>query len=121
MKREVPLSGDEILEGDFFLFDYIGHNEDMYLRQYTSMTEIEEQITNGGGITNPFTTYQVVIVNGEVKEYEIYFTNKNDGIEYKFVKDLHDALPEYQSIGSTSRKQVRREYEITDVKIVWIE
>ncbi|MED5016780.1 hypothetical protein P9847_05620 [Paenibacillus chibensis] len=120
-KREVPLSGDEIVNGDFFVFEYIGHNGDMFLRQYNSLIDIEEQITSGSGITNPFTTYQVAIVNGGVKEYEIYFTDKTDGIEYKFIKDLHDALPEFQSIFSKSRKPKRREYEITDVRIVWID
>lgn len=120
-KRETPLTGDEIVVGDFLLFDYTGHSEDMYLRQYRSLSEIEEQITNCAGITNLFTTYQVAIINGRVQEYDVYFTEKNDGQEYKFIKGLHDELPEHQSLFSKPKKPKKRKYEITKVRIVWRE
>lgn len=28
----------------------------------------------------------------------IYFINEYDGLKYKFIKDVHDALPEYQIV-----------------------
>ncbi|NEZ41960.1 hypothetical protein [Paenibacillus alvei] len=118
-KRDVPLSGEEMVAGDYLLFDYVGHNEDMFLTQFKSLHELEAEMTNSGGITNPFTTYQIAIIHGVVKRYDIYFTNKLDGKEYKFIKDLHDALPEYRSLFSESNEPETREYEITNVRIVW--
>jgi hypothetical protein len=118
-KRETPLSGDEIVIGEYLLFEYTGHNEDMYLKQLNSLSEIEEEITSGGGITNTFTTYQIPFINGVVWDYDIYFINDKDGIEYKFIKDVHDDLPEYKSIFSKANKPSERIYKITNVKIVW--
>ncbi|UNK20281.1 hypothetical protein MNQ98_09830 [Paenibacillus sp. N3/727] len=118
-KRDIPMMGNEIVTGEYLLFDYTGHNEDMFLRQLNSLNEIEDEITNGGGITNPFTTFQIAIINGMVRDYEIYFTNKLDSKEYKFIKDIHDALPEFKSIFDKSSVEQEREYDITNARIVW--
>ncbi|BBH19245.1 hypothetical protein Back11_05900 [Paenibacillus baekrokdamisoli] len=109
--RENPLTGQEIITGDYLIFDYIGHNGDMFIKQFNSIDELEEEITGSGGITNTFTTYQIAIVMGKVRHYNITFTNGNDGQEYNFVKDVHDALPEYNY----------EEEIITNVKIHWLD
>lgn len=90
--REVPLSGEELIYGDFILFDYCGHNGDMYIEEFDSIEQLEKSIKDDGGFTNLFTTYQVAIIKGEVKDYNLYFTNGSDGEEYKFIKGEHDLL-----------------------------
>ncbi len=118
-KRETPLNGNELVTGDYLIFKYIGHNEDMFLIQYKSLEEIEENITNGAGITNIFTAYQVAIVNGRVRRYDIYFINEYDGLKYKFIKDVHDALPKYQSVFDKASVSSKPQYEITNISIEW--
>lgn len=114
-EREKSLSGEELIYGDFILFDYCGHSEDMYIKEFDSLEQLEKAIKDDGGLTNPFTTYQVAIIKGQVKDYNLYFTNKNDGKEYKFVKDYHDLLErdaEHRGIPY---------FKITNVRLEWVE
>lgn len=109
-EREVTNTGEEVVVGSYLLFDYIEHTEDMYIEQYQSLSALEKAITSSSGVINPFTTYQVAIVNGEVATYEIYFTNKKDGRDYKFNKHIHGTLP---------KSRDERKYEITNVRLAW--
>lgn len=119
--REGPLTGQEMVTGDYLVFDYVGHSEDMFITQFNSINEIEEKITGGGGITNPFTTYQIAIVMGRFRQYNITFTNGVDGQEYDFAKKIHDAMPEYQSIFDKEKRPETRRFQITNVKIHWLD
>lgn len=83
----VELKGNEIIYGDYLLFDYCGHSGDMILFDEDSLFEIEEHITGGAGITNPFATSQIAIIHGKKKEYEIFGIDKNDHKEIVFDKD----------------------------------
>lgn len=116
--REIPLTGHEMITGDYLIFDYCGHNEDMFITQFNSINELEEEIIGGGGITNTFTTYQIAIVLGKVRHYNITFTNGIDGQEYDFVKDVHDALPEWNY---EEKREEPRLFEITNAKIHWLD
>ncbi|MCT4687119.1 hypothetical protein [Vallitalea sp.] len=114
-KREEPLAGEEIIYGDFILFDYCVHSEDMYIRELDSLEQLEKSIKGDGGFTNTFTTYQVAIIKGKVKDYNLYFTNGNDGEEYKFIKDYHDLFEK-----DAERRGIPY-FEISNVRLEWVE
>lgn len=117
-EREHPLTGQEMIKGEYLIFKYIGHNGNMFIHEYNSIIELEKEITGGGGITNPFITYQLPIVMGKVHHYNITFINKVDGREYDFVKGVHDALPGWDY---EEEQPGDRVFEISKVKIHWIE
>lgn len=119
--REIPLTGQEMITGDYLIFDYTGHNEDMYITQFNSINELEEEITGHGGITNQFTTYQIAIVKGKVRQYKVTFINGNDGKEYDFVKDLHHENPVYQNFFDEEERPESQLFKITDVKMHWLD
>ncbi|MCL6603002.1 MAG: hypothetical protein K6T94_09030 [Paenibacillus sp.] len=107
-QREVPLNGNEIISGEFLIFKYIAHTEEMYIKEFNSMNEIENEIIAPGGITNPFIEYQLAIIKGKVKEYSIYFTDQTDSKEYKFVKGYHDDF------------DLKKPFNITNRRIEWM-
>lgn len=107
-QREVPLTGNEIINGEFLLYEYIGHTGDTYIKEFNSIDEIENEIISGSGLTNTFTTYQLAIIKGTVKVYSIFFTNGVDGNEYKFVKGYHDDF------------ELANQFEFTNIRIEWI-
>ncbi|RAP77189.1 hypothetical protein [Paenibacillus montanisoli] len=115
--REYPLTGQEMISGDYLLFKYIGHNGDMFINECISIDELEDEITGGGGITNTFTTFQIPIVMGKVRHYTITFINGIDGQEYNFVKGIHDALPEWDYENEQPGEVF---FEISKVKIHWL-
>ncbi|WP_169088959.1 hypothetical protein [Paenibacillus sp. PL91] len=117
-EREIPLTGQEMITGEYLIFDYCGHNEDMFIKQFNSINELEEEIIGGGGITNTFTTYQIAFVSGKVRHYNITFTNGSDCQEYDFVKGVHDALPEWNYEEERPGFEL---FEITNVKIHWLD
>lgn len=118
--REIPLTGNEIVFGDYLLFDYVGHNEEMYLRQYDHLEDLEKDIIGRGGITNSFTTYLIPIIMGEIKKYNIYFVNAIHGKKYKFVKGVNDALLEYHSTFSEAPRKSNRKDKIRQIEIEWV-
>lgn len=68
--REVPLKGDELVYGDYLLYDCCGHNEMDIIWKLGNLKEVEEHLLDKGGLQNPFTTEMIVIEYGKVKEYE---------------------------------------------------
>lgn len=112
-EREVPLNGSEVIYGDFILFEYSGHNEDMYIKEFESLELLEKEIKGDGGFTNPFMTYQAAMIRGKLEEYSLYFTNKNDGEDYKFEKDYHDLFE------CDAKQRGIPYYNITDVRLKW--
>lgn len=74
--RTTPLTGMEQIYGEYLLFDYCGHNGDMFLDEYESLEEVEAHIVGEAGITNAFTTYLVAIINGKIKPYQIYYRDE---------------------------------------------
>jgi hypothetical protein len=85
------LSANDVIVGDYFIFDYSGHNGDTVLFQCDSIEEAESSILDPGGIINKFTTYQIAIIKGKIQDYDIYFINE-DGVQVKFIKGIHDSL-----------------------------
>ena len=68
--RETPLSGNEIVKGDYILYDLVGHNGDERLWIYDDFESLEKSMLSGGGVLNMFTTMMVAIVKGKVKKYK---------------------------------------------------
>ena len=71
LDRKVPLTGNELVIGDYWLFAYGARYETMYLVQYDSIEELENQIISDGGIINTYVTCLIAIVKGKVKRYQI--------------------------------------------------
>ena len=71
--REQPLTGKEEIRGDYFLFDYGGHDNSLFLREYESLRTLELALIGPAGITNVFTDLMIALVNGRLKHYEITF------------------------------------------------
>ena len=69
--RETPLTGDEIIRGDYILYDVVGHNGDEFINSYETFDELERNILGGAGVFNMFTTVIVAIVHGKVKRYKV--------------------------------------------------
>jgi hypothetical protein len=94
--REQPLTGEEEIRGDYFLFDYGSHDNSLFLREYESLRTLELAIIGPAGITNDFTTLMIAIVNGQLKHYEITFLAA--GQRKRFDKDQ-------QNLSSTVLRQ----------------
>jgi len=75
-KRETPLTGEEVVYGDYLLYDCCGHNGTAIIYSCENLEEIESHIMSDGGIRNSFTTYNIAIVFGKVKHYEIVDNEK---------------------------------------------
>jgi hypothetical protein len=68
--REVPLTGEEEVYGDYLLYDCCGHDGTELIFCHDSLEELEKQMLGGAGIFNPFTTTMIAIVHGRVKHYK---------------------------------------------------
>ena len=69
----VPVEGrkellkDQRINGNYLLFDFIGHLPEFDIKQYNNFEELIENIIGENGILNPFTTIQIPIINGRCK------------------------------------------------------
>lgn len=90
MVREIPLSGDEEVQGEYFLFDHTGHQGDVTLMQYETLDELEASLIGDGGILNFFTTHAIVIVKGKIWRYEIWAVQ--EGTQEKMFFDKQKQL-----------------------------
>ena len=86
-----PLTGDEIVHGEFLLYSYCGHDGVSVLKSYDTLTGLEDAILSPGGITNTFSTFYIPFIGGVPKEYRIKLTDEN-GNELYFVKNKNSNL-----------------------------
>ncbi|MFK3936606.1 hypothetical protein ACI2JA_03700 [Alkalihalobacillus sp. NPDC078783] len=70
-ERDIPLSGEEAVYGDFLLYDYCGHDGKELIKSFNSLKELEKEILSPWGITNMFTTYNIAFVKGNIKNYKV--------------------------------------------------
>jgi hypothetical protein len=82
-EETVKRSGDEMVFGDYLLFDIYGHDGRYTLTSCKSLAEVEMRIMSGAGITNSFTNEQVAVVHGEVKKYELKLKQGDTYIFFK--------------------------------------
>lgn len=71
--RPQPLSGAEVLDSPFLLFEYSSHDPIMLLFEMRSLGAIQSAIISEGGILNTFTDLMLPFVNGELKPYELTY------------------------------------------------
>jgi hypothetical protein len=83
--RHAPLTGDEPVYGDFLLLDYCAHCPSVTLHDYSSLEDLEDDITGGGGITNHFTSHQLAFLHSKLAPYDIYHDSPS-GEQVKFIK-----------------------------------
>ena len=103
--REAPFSGEEEVEGRYFVFDYLWHFEEMHLKEKHSLREVEDYIVAPGGITNGYTACIVAVVDGMVKPYEISYFDKHKGQRVILRKD--DSIHSIYPFGKASEDQVQ--------------
>jgi hypothetical protein len=80
----VPIIGrneilnDQIILGDYLLFDYIGHLPQFSIKQYRDFENLLEAIISQDGILNNFTTLQMPIIKGKAKNilFSLEYKNK---------------------------------------------
>jgi hypothetical protein len=94
--REERLN-NQIIAGNYLLFDYIEHLPEFTIRQYNNFEDLVEEIIGKGGILNPFTSLQIPIINGQCKDVlfalkyknEISFENK---LENRIIENIKYAI-----------------------------
>lgn len=89
------LTGDEIVYGNYLLFEESSHDYFAAVYQYSSLLEIQKHLIGGGSYTNGFTANSVVIVDGKTKPFVIKGYDKNAN-EYTHVKFENDDLFELE-------------------------
>lgn len=68
--RENKLTGEEDINSNLLVYNYIGHRGVGFLKGYNNLEELEEEILCGAYLCNTFCTQLTVIENGKIKEYE---------------------------------------------------
>lgn len=85
------LKGDEIICGDYLIFEECGHDYRAGVYQCGSLLEIQQHIVGGGSYLNGFTDNTVVIVHGEVKPFVVKGYDRQQNV-ITHVKHENDAL-----------------------------
>jgi hypothetical protein len=95
----VPIAGrkeilsEQIIVGDYLLFDYIEHLPQFSLKQCDNFDELIETIISESGILNTFTTLQMPIINGKAKNILFTLEYKNDKLsENKLEKETLEKI-----------------------------
>ena len=86
-QRDIPLTGVEEIDGKYLLFTESSHDEFTLLEDFDSLFELEAAIISDSGEINPFTTYSVAFINGEIRDYEITFFDITQQKRIVFVKE----------------------------------
>ncbi|HEY9281892.1 MAG TPA: hypothetical protein VIP46_00410 [Pyrinomonadaceae bacterium] len=92
-RRDVSLTGEEEVGGDYLLFVDAPHDMWTFLEDYDTRGELEARILGGGGLTNPFVGCMIAIVDGEPKDYELTYFDESAGARKRFAKSEQDADP----------------------------
>lgn len=88
--RAVPLTGAELVHGDFLVLNYCGHSPFLRLSTYTSLQHLEAAILDLDGITNQFTTYLLAFRGGKLAPYDVYYDSPS-GERVRLVKTETEA------------------------------
>ena len=83
------LTGDELIKGDYLLYESCGHDGTYLIVSHDSIHSIRESILNPGGFLNSYTEKMVAIVHGRVKPFVIKGQNAA-GNEITFRKYEND-------------------------------
>ena len=105
-RREFPLTGDEIIKGDYLLLDYSGHDEFIALWQSDTLDEIVDHLISSGGYTNFYVYTMIPIVYGKIKRFKILYKNRIDGRDYFFDKKM---------------KNPPNDDEMLDKRVIWLD
>lgn len=106
--RETPFSGDERVTGEYFVFQHIGHVGEMSLIELQNREELEHFLLSDAGLFNPFTTYLLAIVRGQLKKYNLFYKNFWKR-EHEFVKS-----EQYETDDMFTKKYRRRRLQWAD-------
>jgi hypothetical protein len=66
-ERKNLLPESKTIMGDYLLFEYIAHQPSFSIRQFNDVGKLAQTILSDSGILNPFTTIQLPIVKGQLK------------------------------------------------------
>lgn len=92
--RDVPLTGDEPVFGDFLLLEYCGHYPFAVLCDFDDEIQLENAILSPYGFISPFTTYMVAFKHYALRPYRLSFLNA-DGVRVAFDKRRQYEAPVY--------------------------
>lgn len=107
--RKKPLTGNELVEGEYFICDYDGHRPEITLYYFKTQERLEEHLLSDGCILNSYCTFAIPIINKKAKLYSIeYFNTINNTIERLDLRAYKkDHTPDMD--------------EMTQRKVVWFE
>ena len=57
--------------GKYWVFDHIAHVPESRVLEFSTLRELEEYLISPSGPTNPFSTYAIPVIDGQVKEYRL--------------------------------------------------
>jgi hypothetical protein len=88
---------NQIITGDYLLFDYIEHLPEFTIRQYNNFEDLIENIIGERGILNQFTTLQIPIIKGKCKDILFTLKYKNETsfgnkLETKIIKKIRSEI-----------------------------
>jgi hypothetical protein len=86
--RKSELSNNQIIKGNYLLFDYVGHIPGFSIKQYESLDNMIDAIISPAGILNSFTTLQIPIINGNGKDISFILNYKDKAFGNKLAKEL---------------------------------
>jgi hypothetical protein len=72
-RRENPLRGDEIVNGEFLSLIYCNHDPFVRLTDHDDLASLEAMILSPGGLLNPYINYLVAFISGKVAKYQITY------------------------------------------------
>jgi hypothetical protein len=92
-KREHPLSGDEIVNGEFLSLIYCNHDPFVRLVDHDDLASLEAKILGPGGLLNPYINYIVAFISGKVAKYRITYVGPDGAVlpfdkynQYRLIK-----------------------------------
>jgi hypothetical protein len=79
-RRENPLHGDEIVNGDFLSLRYCNHDPFVRLTDHDDLASLEAMILGPGGLLNPYIDYLVAFISGKVAKYRITYAGPDGAV-----------------------------------------
>ena len=88
--RLEPLSGDEPVYGQFLSLGYCAHDPFMIVEDHDDLASLESSILSGGGILNPFTTFELAFIDFRVAPYRITYRDRDGLVKVFNKRDQYD-------------------------------
>jgi hypothetical protein len=79
-RREKPLHGDEIVNGEFLSLFYCNHDPFVLLMDHDDLASLEAMMLGPGGLLNPYINYLVAIISGKVAKYRITYVGPDGAV-----------------------------------------